>query len=146
MKSISWEVFKCWHLWLKCAAHYNQGRGKCQGERELGPFLGAASSLQGRAPNDRFFTTRPIILFNRVRVCPCFLKLAPTHFSNHVKPCILFSDNLSFSNLSRWTLFFSDWKKSNYVTSFQGKKSTMATRLKTPFVCKDKLLEKYPCQ
>lgn len=62
--------------------------------------------LQGRAPNDRFFTTRPIILFNQVRVCPCFLKLAPTHFSNSVKPCILFSDNLSFSNLSRWTLFF----------------------------------------
>lgn len=49
--------------------------------------------------------------------------MAPTQFLNCVKPCILFSDNLFFSNLSRWTntFFPPDCKKSNYVTSFQGK-------------------------
>lgn len=134
-----------------CSSLETSRKKVCYSEDELRSFPLQLRTLR-QSLNDwswRFsFTTRPTRLFGQVGVCS-FLELASAHFSNCVKPCVLFSDNLSFSNLSRGinTFFFSDCKKSNYVTSFQGKDLPWQPDQKHHLYAKRvKLLEKYPCQ
>lgn len=86
-----------------CSSLETSRKKVCYSEGELRSFPLQLHTLR-QSLNDwswRFsFTTRPTRLFGQVGVCS-FLELASAHFSNCVKPCVLFSDNLSFSNLSR---------------------------------------------
>lgn len=62
-----------------------------------------------------FLYITPIIFFNQV-VYSCRLELAPTHFPNCVKPCILFSDNLSFSKPLKMNTFFPSTVKNQIMS------------------------------
>lgn len=97
----------------KIRSSLQPSRGKCVSRHK---WIGkVSSSVQLHSPlsgpkwliPEIFLFFRPITFFNQVGVYSCLLELAPTHFSNCVKPYILFSDNLSFSKPRKMNTFFS---------------------------------------